>query len=296
MLLVILALAIIAILLPDTKYKKTNLYALKQKHLQLALINKPKIIVVGGSNCAFGIDSKMLADSTNKPVYNMAIHGGLGLRYILEDVKYFAKKGDIIIVSPEYPQFSSNFYGADELLVMVFDVLPNTKNRLNLEHWFKLLDRFPYYIGNKWYYLYQYFFPSKENIKPYYAVNSFDNSGDEVKHLGLKNVSFGLNPYLQKPHKNVAKAIASFSKDMDNKGIKVYLTFAPFQKSSYLVDTSNVDSTQELLKEYSIEVISKVKDYVFEDSLFFNTAYHLNQEGRKIRTERLLIDIKNTEK
>src|SRR5215212_5179389 len=65
----------------------------------------PKIILVGGSNLAFGIDSHMLEDSLGVHVVNMGLYAKLGLRYMLAQVKPYIRKGDLVLVVPEYDQF-----------------------------------------------------------------------------------------------------------------------------------------------------------------------------------------------
>jgi hypothetical protein len=42
----------------------------------------PKIILVGGSNLAFGIDSRMMQDSLGLRVVNMGLYAKLGLKYM----------------------------------------------------------------------------------------------------------------------------------------------------------------------------------------------------------------------
>src|SRR6478672_545894 len=62
----------------------------------------PKIILVGGSNLAFGIDSRMMEDSLHLNVVNMGLYAKLGLRYMLAQVKPYIRRGDVVIIVPEY--------------------------------------------------------------------------------------------------------------------------------------------------------------------------------------------------
>ena len=41
----------------------------------------PRIIFVGGSNLAFGLDSQRIKDSLNINVINYGLHAGIGLKY-----------------------------------------------------------------------------------------------------------------------------------------------------------------------------------------------------------------------
>ena len=45
------------------------------------------------------------------------------------------------------------------------------------------------------------------------------------------------------------------------------------------------------LAQLDLDVISSPEEYRFEPGLFYDSAYHLNAEGRQLRTERLLRDL-----
>ena len=62
----------------------------------------PRIIFVGGSNLAFGLDSQRIKDSLNINVINYGLHAGIGLKYMIDDISTYARKGDIIVFAPEY--------------------------------------------------------------------------------------------------------------------------------------------------------------------------------------------------
>lgn len=42
---------------------------------------KPTIVILGGSNAAFGYDTKLLNDSLKMPVFNAGLHAGLGMNF-----------------------------------------------------------------------------------------------------------------------------------------------------------------------------------------------------------------------
>ncbi len=53
------------------------------KHKIAEKINTPKIILVGGSNLAFGIDTKVLGEYLGIPVANMGLRAELGVDFML---------------------------------------------------------------------------------------------------------------------------------------------------------------------------------------------------------------------
>ena len=61
----------------------------------------PRIIFIGGSSIAFGTDSKMLKDSMHINVVNFGLHGGIGMKFPMDDCLDYVKKGDIIAIQME---------------------------------------------------------------------------------------------------------------------------------------------------------------------------------------------------
>jgi hypothetical protein len=53
------------------------------KHKRLAAAPSPRLILVGGSNVLFGIDSAMIERETDFNPVNMGLIGGLRLEYML---------------------------------------------------------------------------------------------------------------------------------------------------------------------------------------------------------------------
>src|SRR4051812_14897263 len=98
----------------DTHAADDNyLAAVLEKDRLIRNTPSPKIILVGGSNLAFGIDSKAIQDSLGLKVVNMGLYAKLGLRYMLAQVKPYIKPGDIVVVVPEYDQFYGDFANGD---------------------------------------------------------------------------------------------------------------------------------------------------------------------------------------
>ena len=52
--------------------------AILDKTNRLRSIKEPKIILIGNSSLAFGMDSEMVERSIGMPVVNMGLHGALG--------------------------------------------------------------------------------------------------------------------------------------------------------------------------------------------------------------------------
>jgi hypothetical protein len=65
----------------------------------------PRVLIVAGSGALFGLDSAALSAAWHRPVVNMAVNAGLGLRYILWRARQTARAGDVILLPLEYALF-----------------------------------------------------------------------------------------------------------------------------------------------------------------------------------------------
>ena len=69
------------------------------KNERLCSIDGPKIVLVGNSNLAFGIDSAAIEEAFGMPVVNMGMHGGVGNPFNEQAAVQNVCEGDIVILS-----------------------------------------------------------------------------------------------------------------------------------------------------------------------------------------------------
>ncbi|MCI4671330.1 MAG: hypothetical protein MRZ79_24530 [Bacteroidia bacterium] len=289
----------IAVFIPDFGNKGNMLYSILDKHDRMDSIQGPKIIFAGGSNLAFGLDSRMVEEAFDKPVVNMGIHAGLGLKFILDDVRPYISEGDVVVIVPEYPhfykQYPSTFYGQDELLTMVFDIVPNERKYISFKQWTHLYRGLPNYIGNKYYCLLKY--GRKPRVATgrakAYQRNSFNEYGDIITHLdmepykvaGIKEVDYPANL-------EVIEFINEFGRECKAKGAKVVMAMTSIQDTGYYKAQSHIDDLTVAFENYlEVPLIAAPARYRFKNELFFDTMEHLNKEGREMRTQMLIEDI-----
>jgi len=76
--------------------------AYQKKDRIAAATPAPRILIVAGSSALFGLDSAALSRAWGRPVVNLAVNAGLGLRYILWQARQVARAGDSILLPLEY--------------------------------------------------------------------------------------------------------------------------------------------------------------------------------------------------
>lgn len=77
-------------------------------------VEKPKIIIAGGSGVHYTINSEVMEEALGMAVINFGTNGGIGLDVLLASVVDQVNPGDIMLLIPEYPLIL-NEEGVDRL-------------------------------------------------------------------------------------------------------------------------------------------------------------------------------------
>ncbi len=247
----------------------------------------PKIVFVGGSNIAFGLDSSRVGKVFGFPVINMGLHAGLGLKLMLDQVKPYLNRNDIVVVIPEYSHFVGDlFYGDKDL----FELAKLTHN------WTPLLDMPLISIVNNALKLNRYIYEYNRNTSygitngSIYARNSFDRYGDVTAHLFLPNEKYSRN-YEQMPdsiNKTAVRYLYNFITNNAEHGITTLMLYPCLEMSYYQRQATTINKIASTLNKNGIKPLSVPLDFLYSDDLFFNTNYHLNKQGRQLRTEKVI--------
>jgi hypothetical protein len=310
--LIVVSVALIILLPP-----RQNSYSLAflDKHQRLADTTAPRLVLVGGSNLAYGIDSEMLQNGLGITVVNTGLHAGFGLGRMLDDVAPLLQNGDTLVIAAEYSHFISTWNGESAAWELVFDArryrllvsdtfiepeyqrfvdswdagaapVSDTSSPFVGARLYDLPSDFPTYAANKLLAL----------IRPTNSLtqtrDGFNEYGDYVKHLGAEAIPFTpaiplgpLNPlYLAR----FFQFVASF----EARGIRVVITYPSYEEVSFYKDVDGIRELDAVLRaRESLTIISTPDDYRFPTNFFYDTRYHLNANGRAIRTKRLLRDL-----
>ena len=278
------------------------LAAILEKDRLIRNTPSPKIILVGGSNLAFGIDSKAIEDSLGLHVVNMGLYAKLGLKYMLAQVRPYIKPGDVVAVVPEYDQFYGDYSNGDQTLntallyappdripdfirsYSIVDVVlrPRVENARR-----SFLRAFAAAIGRE-----QMLFPQDTNAV--YNRRSFNQYGDAVSHLNRK----GMNPDsifvkplppLKEFNRGTLKDLNSIASKAREEKAHAYFLFPSYIDRSYVINVAAIDSLRrKLAGGMDIPIVGTPKDFVMGKQYFFDTRYHLNREGRDLRTLKMI--------
>lgn len=287
------ALLALALLVPPTPRASTSLiFAKLDKDALLRDTPGPRLILVGGSNLSFGIDSRLLKDELGLSPINTAIHANLGLTYMMASVLPYVRPGDLVILAPEYEQFyGDRAYGAQELLRTVIDVDRPSSALLSLRQWAHIAPYLPRFALSK---LrpgeYRFMRPAEPGV---YERRSFNQYGDATVHWGLEGKPFAPHePASGRFNDGVVAEIAAFERRVRERGAALYLTFPGFQAASFANMRGQIEQIEAKLRERGLVLLGAPERYAMPERLMFDTPYHLTRQGVELRTRLLIADLR----
>ena len=278
------------------------LAAILEKDRLIRSTPSPKIILVGGSNLAFGIDSKKMEDSLGLKVVNMGLYAKLGLRYMLAQVRPYIERGDVVVVVPEYDQFYGDFANGDNtlntaLLYAPADRIPDFIRSYSIvdvvlrprveQARRSFLKAAASAVGRQ-----HQFFPPDTN--PVYNRNSFNQYGDVVAHLGKNgmdpdSIFVKALPPLKDFNRGTLSDLEAIAGDARSAGAHSYFMFPSYIDRSYIINIPAIDSLRrKIAGGASIPIVGTPADFVYPKQYFFDTRYHLTGEGRELRTLKMI--------
>lgn len=276
---------------PD--YKKEYVAATISKLNKLKSAKGKKIVIIGGSNASFGIDTELMEQQLGLPVVNMALHGGIPVKYVVEQAKPYLNNGDVLIFSKEYEGLRDKdwntldgteiskvaTYDLSQIRVLLSDrkmfetTVPNIFNAIK-----KYIDLHPIQGRKEINTVYDSRAFKEDNLMPEFIKGKYKL---EVKEHALKEIN-GNSPIL--------KGLREYKDYFDKKEVTFYLT-PPVIIKGYFEEDKILPFWDFFSEKTGVPMLNSNKKYSLDKKYFFNSHYHTNYEGRKMRTEMLIEDI-----
>ena len=281
-------------------YKDTYYAALSKQYDRLNSIKEEKVILVGGSNVAFGMDSELFYQLYNKPMVSFGLYGSFGVKVMMDLSKTNINKGDIVILAPEISTNAlSLYFGAESMLKA-------TESRRDILYH---IDRenISDIVGASYEY-------ATQKIKARKSDEEFDLSGiyrnDTVNDYGEIDkqaypregnilptgyISEDVSYDYTRIDSAFIDYVNEYNKFIKGKGATLYYSFAPVNERAVNKETvrdDTYDYYDYLVYSLDCEVISDPYDYIYDYRYFYDTNFHLNDAGVVLRVAQLVRDLK----
>jgi hypothetical protein len=264
--------------------------ALKGKHRRLQELSSPKVIIMGGSNVAFGLDSEELEKALCMPVVNMGLHASLGTEFMINEVKNAIGPGDLVLLSLEYSNLRAP-RKMENVLYLAVDRDPS------VFQWVPLLQR-PQVVLSVvvlrlqalWKQITGKYRTGGETI---YRAENFDVRGDMVGHHAneakARKPLEGLHYVDVQVHPHTWDLLLRLKKRVEEKGGRSILLWPSIAASAYDEPTDWRLAAE--FTQHRLPLLGSREEQVYPDERFLDTRYHLDKEGRRIRTLRTVDDL-----
>lgn len=276
------------LLFPSGTFASSYQATIRDKEELLKMTNEPKIILVAGSSGAFGLNAPELEEASGYKVVNLGLHAGFGFSFISEIAKANINSGDIVLLGYEYYWTGEKAFteigtdlvmsGIDDKISMYRYVLPS--------QWKSVIG-----------YLFSYAIQKNEfeGMDGVYSRKGFSEDGNQM--IAERMESFTPKPGDQNV---IAPEISASSRSyllrlktyIESKGAEVYFVAAPYAEHSLENPQDLRKLVQNEEREIGIPYLSDPMKYELSDDLMFDTMYHCNSQGEKVRTELLIQDLK----
>ena len=256
---------------------------------RLDSIEEPKIVIIGDSNVAFGMDSEMVEEATGMPVVNMGLHGGLGNPFHEEMAKINVTEGDIYIIC------HTGYADEDKIpdTTLAWMTIENHSELWQLIRWkdsYNLLKGFPPYLkkcielwGNG---------TGNQEMEGCYARQAFNEYGDVAVAREKSEYTF-TKQYVFDVNDTTVKRLNELNAYLNERGAIMLIAGFPIGDGEYTPPReAYVAKWKQLEEQLDCEVISHIEDYFMDYDYFYDTENHLTNEGARVRTEQLIKDLK----
>ena len=277
-------------------YGQTFLGELAPKYERLNAIDEPKVIVVGGSSVAFGLDSALLEQHVGMPVVNFGLYATLGTKIMIDLSKANINEGDIVVLAPEMDAQTLSLYFNAEAALQGMESDWNMLRYIDKDDHSDLIGGLYEYITSKVKYL-------REGLLDpagVYNRDSFNEYGDIVYARPHNTMLLGYDPTKSIEltgelfDQEFIDYVNEYTAYCEKKGATVYFSFCPMNEtalSSANTEESIFEFYKYLYENLDCEVIGNVNDYIIEENYFYDSNFHLNDSGVILRTSLLAHDI-----
>lgn len=291
-----LSLLVCGIAMPS--YYSASYYAqLPELYHRLYETEGKKLVIIGGSNVAFGVDTGLLEELLSEQGFDLTVcpfglYAAVGTSAMLDLAEDALSEGDIVVLAIEpTSETMSTYFGATAFWKCCEDS-PEMLLRLSKEKQNAMAGNYIPYLQERLAILRDGTAPVSDGV---YAKASFDETGNMIYDRAGNIMTLGFDTAAAVDLNDVTIApdfawqVNDFCAMAQEKGAQVYLSFSPVNRSAL---TGDVQSWFERCNQtFDCAVISDPVDYVLDSGWFYDNNFHLNSAGSVVRTQQLAGDL-----
>lgn len=269
---------------------------MKIKNDRLNSISEKKIVIIGGSSVAFGVRSDLMEQELGVKVVNFGLYANLGTKYMLDVAKDSINKDDIVIIAPEQNSQALSTYFNGEAVWYSVDGNFGILKRVPMSDSGELFSSFLKFTGGKFGYWRAGQKPCPDGV---YNVNSFNEYGDIIyeRKYNVMNGGYDVGTPISFKNEVISEDfiayINTYCNVMEKKGAQVYYAFSPMNSLAVSDNSETILNYTKMLEEnLQCKLLGSLETRIMDSEWFFDSNFHLNDNGSIVYTKQLIQDIK----
>ena len=293
-----LSLLSVGLSLPDY-YNEAYYAELPDMLHRLQSAESPRLIVLGNSDVAFGLDGALLESLLAKKgiIYTVCpfgLYGAVGTGAMLSLSEKELRKDDLVVFVVEpVSETLSTYFGATAFwkccesdLAMLLALNKDQRQAMIGNYLDYLQTRFSYLINN-----------TRPEVRGIYTKASFNDRCDltfdrpgNLMLLGFDPTSPVVLSEVNVSH-DFAEQFSAFCRKAEQVGAHVCISFSPINRSAVTDPDAVLSFFNRIRKVLPYPFISNPNRYIMDSGWFYDTNFHLNSAGAVLRTVELARDI-----
>ena len=292
----IVAIGTVVFALP-AQFEETFLGEFDRKVERLYAAEGEKIIFVGGSSLAFGLDAKLLSETLQRPVINFGLYATLGTKVMLDYSKKAIEAGDIVVLAPEMNAQTWSLYFNAEAMWQAVDGHFGLLRYLDSEDVPAMLGGVWKFAASKLKYM-----SADMNDLGIYSASSFDDYGfirynrdkDYNTMTGGVDAGMPIDFDTAMISEDFIEYVNDYIAYAQKKGATVYLSACPMNEAALAADLTMEDLENYvafLNDNFDCEILGDPNNMIYRTGYFYDSNFHLNSAGATVHTRQLALDL-----
>lgn len=260
-----------------------------------------RLILIGGSNIAFGVDAPLLEELLHEKGFDYTVcpyglYAAVGTSAMLSLSEDALREGDVVVLAVEPTADTlSTYFGATAFLKCA-EKDKSLIAHLNHAQKQRVIGNYLPYIQEKYGIAQSGNLPRAEGV---YAKAAFDENCNLVYPRPGNIMALGYDTSVPIALHDLAiesafaAQVNEYCKQAEKKGAAVFMSFSPMNRSALTGNPEEGLAAYFTLcnETFDCPVISNPNDYLLDSGWFYDNNFHLNTAGAQVRTYRLAQDI-----
>jgi hypothetical protein len=240
--------------------------------------------MIGGSNVIYGFNSGILSDSLGMPVINAGLTRPMGLEFMLDFASRYLCSGDVLMISPEYEHFfCDEAYGVEGKLEPLYWLDPLIRRDFSIRQYVGLVEGLVVIPRNQLHHIFKDRHHEVEDSH-FNVYGDYDSHwfapGKLIDTPDMSKFSEINHPFLD----YYATSVCA----LRSRGVVVVILPPSYALSAYDLVHDHIEVVRVELSLRDVDYMLDPIEFVYPDSLFYDTHYHLGYAGILSRTSRVI--------